>query len=297
MNFDHCFLPRFRRRKKKKSFKPHSSSALSSFVRCSELEVLARLPATGLMERSGGAPPKDAPIDWPEISTKRHQQQQQQQRHHQPPCVVQQLANKDGTLFLIPDALSETECRSLIRAVEDAGGFDRQGSRGPAKGEALRDCGRVSRRGPAEEALVARLWKRLSAAILSALPPRDAERAVGLNPHVRMYAYAPGQRFSRHYDDSEAVERGRTATGYTLLLYLSTLRGAAPGGETKFYSDGGKLVASVAPVAGTALLHRHGASCLLHEGAKVERAPAGSGGENVKYVFRSDVVFECAWWS
>ena len=241
-----------------------------------------------LMERSGGAPPKDVPIEWPEISTKR---QPAEQVH------VQQLANKDGSLFIIPSCLTENECRSLVRAVEDAGGFDWQGSRGPSKGEAVRDCGRVSRRGAAEEALVAGLWKRLSPAISSGLPPRDAERAVGLNPYVRIYAYAPGQRFARHYDDSEVIDRGKTSTGYTLLIYLSSLRGSRPGGETKFYSDGGRLVASVAPVAGTALLHRHGDSCMLHEGAKVESAPPGSGGDNVKFVLRSDVVFECAWWS
>lgn len=131
------------------------------------------------MERSGGAPPpsQDAkPIKWPDISTRHAQGSQQQQ---QPP---QQLGNKDGSLFVIPNALGEKECHSLIRAVEDAGGFEWQGSRGPSKGEAVRDCGRVSRRGPAEEALAARLWKRLSPAILRGLPARDADRAVGLNP-------------------------------------------------------------------------------------------------------------------
>ena len=68
-----------------------------------------------LMERSGGAPPKDVPIEWPEISTKR---QPAEQVH------VQQLANKDGSLFIIPSCLTENECRSLVRAVEDAGGFE-----------------------------------------------------------------------------------------------------------------------------------------------------------------------------
>ena len=236
------------------------------------------------MERSGGAPPKDTLVDWPDISTKQLQKP-----------LVQQLANKDGNLFTVANALTEKECRSLVRAAESAGGFDWQGSRGPSKGEAVRDCGRISRRGVAEEALVSKVWQRLSTAIISGLPPRDADRAVGLNSYVRMYAYAPGQKFARHYDDSEVIERGKRSTGYTLLIYLSTLRGAAPGGETKFYSDGGRLVASVAPVTGTALLHRHGDQCMLHEGCKVEKGPPGS--DNVKFVFRSDVVFECAWWS
>ena len=44
----------------------------------------------------------------------------------------------------------------------------------------------------------------------------------------------------------------------------------------------GKLVASIEPRAGRALLHRHGDACLAHEGRAVR---AG-----VKYVLRSDVV-------
>ena len=45
----------------------------------------------------------------------------------------------------------------------------------------------------------------------------------------------------------------------------------------------GKVVASVTPEAGLALLHRHGDGCLLHEGRPVT---AGT-----KYVLRSDIIF------
>ena len=45
----------------------------------------------------------------------------------------------------------------------------------------------------------------------------------------------------------------------------------------------GKVVASVTPEAGLALLHRHGDACLLHEGKPVT---AG-----VKYILRRDVIF------
>lgn len=59
------------------------------------------------------------------------------------------------------------------------------------------------------------------------------------------------------------------------------------GGETVFYDHRGRLVASVRPQAGLALLHLHGERrCLEHEGAEV------LGG--VKYVLRSDVVFASA---
>lgn len=275
--------------------------------------LLSRLRFPGIMDqRFGGAPPPGAgkPVAWPEISTKAPSSPS---KPASASSSITQLFRRDGNLFTIADALSDKECRALIKAVDDARGFEWQGSAGPSRGEAVRDCGRCARRGPAEEALAARLWKRLGPSILAGLPPSDAARAVGLHSYIRVYAYEPGQKFARHYDDSEVVERNRTATGYTLLIYLSTVggggggggkggngrangngNGGGGGGETKFYSDGGKLVASVAPVAGTALLHRHGDRCLMHEGAKVEK----SGG--TKYVFRSDVVFDvssCGYWS
>jgi len=45
-----------------------------------------------------------------------------------------------------------------------------------------------------------------------------------------------------------------------------------------------KVIASVAPSTGMALLHKHGDDCLLHEG-KVVKA-------GIKYLLRSDVIFE-----
>ena len=45
----------------------------------------------------------------------------------------------------------------------------------------------------------------------------------------------------------------------------------------------GKMVASIAPKAGRALLHRHGDCCLEHEAA-----PVTSG---LKYILRTDVCF------
>ncbi len=45
----------------------------------------------------------------------------------------------------------------------------------------------------------------------------------------------------------------------------------------------GRVVACVEPRIGRALLHRHGAACLEHEGRAVRCG--------VKYVLRSDVVF------
>lgn len=72
-------------------------------------------------------------------------------------------------------------------------------------------------------------------------------------------------------------------TTWTLLIYLTT----CSGGETVFYPDPTKAnpnpeAISVEPEMGMALLHRHGDSCMLHEGREV------TGGE--KWVLRSDLV-------
>ena len=57
----------------------------------------------------------------------------------------------------------------------------------------------------------------------------------------------------------------------------------APPASSPAAGSKGRVLASVTPAPGRALLHRHGDACLLHEGARVLRG--------VKYVLRSDVVF------
>ncbi|KAJ3022593.1 hypothetical protein HKX48_005779 [Thoreauomyces humboldtii] len=126
------------------------------------------------------------------------------------------------------------------------------------------------------------------------------KKACGLNPYWRLYRYRPGQKFGPHYD--EAAEGADGTTGcYTLLIYLSgaredanevpkkpakrskTTRSAVSaestaqdvplrGGNTQFYkgsSKSKKLVLSIPPVTGIALLHAQGEHCMLHEGAEV----------------------------
>ena len=217
--------------------------------------------------RWGGAPPSDATIAWPFIKPK-----------SPAACPVTQLALRDGAVFTVDAVLTHAECAAVVAATE-AAGYAHQGSRGPAAGEAVRSCGRVSVR---DAPFAAALWKAVRGAITPGLPPDERGRAVGLNPNVRAYRYERGDQFRMHYDDDEVVD-GVGVTRYTLLIYLSS----CAGGETVFHSGHGKkmrVVASVAPAPGRALLHRHGDACLPHEGAKV------TGG--VKYVLRSDVVFD-----
>jgi hypothetical protein len=69
----------------------------------------------------------------------------------------------------------------------------------------------------------------------------DGERAVGLNPAMRLYRYGPGQRFGRHVDDSVELGPGRS-TRYTLLVYLSGRGGGGGNGGGGGGGSGGEGV-------------------------------------------------------
>lgn len=191
-------------------------------------------------------------------------------------------------LFSVDGVLTSAEAERFVAAIESSGQLTHQSSRGPKYGEAFRDNDRCAVQ---DERFAAALWGATGLdRIFAGIGEVEGSTAVGLNPNIRLYRYTPGQRFGRHIDESNELGAGRF-TLYTLLIYLSggTAGQAAPGGrlvggETLFYGNRGKLLASVSPVAGTALLHMHGDFCLEHEAAEVK---AGA-----KYVLRSDVVFE-----
>lgn len=101
-----------------------------------------------------------------------------------------------------------------------------------------------------------------------------------------MYKYTPSQHFGPHYDDSVKDAATGAISEWTLLIYLTGIEDGVKGGETVFYKDqkGTPSEAIVAPLTrGTALLHRHGYECLLHEGSLVQKG--------TKYVLRSDLMF------
>ncbi|KAF1965140.1 hypothetical protein BU23DRAFT_35064 [Bimuria novae-zelandiae CBS 107.79] len=119
---------------------------------------------------------------------------------------------------------------------------------------------------------------------------------VGLNPNIRIYRYSKSQFFDQHYDDANNVTLPGdppvpARTTWTLLLYLTSPATGCIGGETVFYPEpeAGKKKSKEPPPepvvvdleVGMALLHRHGAQCMLHEGREVLQ------GE--KWVIRSDL--------
>ncbi|KAK8944233.1 hypothetical protein KSP39_PZI008480 [Platanthera zijinensis] len=189
---------------------------------------------------------------------------------------------KDTHLFTIPNFLTAYEANAFIEVAESIG-FTHQGSLGPTHGEAYRDNDRISVSSPP---LTEGLWDSGLKKVFDDIKILG-KTAVGLNPNIRFYRYKVGQQFGRHFDESVDLEHGRR-TYYTLLVYLSGSPGdssmpSLAGGETVFYDKRHKVVSEVAPLEGMALLHLHGAKCMLHEARAVTKG--------IKYILRSDVVF------
>ena len=117
---------------------------------------------------------------------------------------------------------------------------------------------------------------------------------------IQMFRIALRQARSPDYfadDDSNSVTIPgnpdiAAKTTWTLLLYLSSPATGCIGGETVFYPErtapkkGTAKSMTPDPVVislqvGMALLHKHGADCLLHEGKEVQ--------DGEKWVIRTDL--------
>ncbi|KAG0555833.1 hypothetical protein KC19_11G006700 [Ceratodon purpureus] len=218
----------------------------------------AQKPSNNKRKSSASTPKLPELQAWPAVAPK--------------PALRRELLHSTH-LFTVPEFLSDKECEAFIRSAE-ARGLEHQGSGGPAKGEAFRDNERLS---DYNVELADMLWQAGLRELFDGVVV-GRKVAVGLNPNIRLYRYGQGQRFGPHYDESVDIDGGG-ATEFTLLVYLT---GGLRGGETVFY-DRRKIVAEVAPAAGMALFHIHGARCLLHEAKAVLKG--------IKYVLRSDVVF------
>lgn len=107
----------------------------------------------------------------------------------------------------------------------------------------------------------------------------------GLLENVRVYKYEEGQYFGEHYDESvPSPVDPKLFTQWTLLIYLNEKGAPVEGGETIFHLPGKKgETLAVRPERGAAMLHRHGSSCMRHEGAPVLKG--------VKWILRSDLLY------
>ncbi|KAJ7582880.1 hypothetical protein C8J56DRAFT_1005780 [Mycena floridula] len=115
-------------------------------------------------------------------------------------------------------------------------------------------------------------------------PKRSQDKRVpySFNSNIRMYKYTPSQHFGPHYDDSVRDTITGAKSEWTLLIYISGREDGVEGGEDE-KCDAAHTI-TVPLTRGTALLHRHGQDCMLHEGSKVHKG--------TKYVLRSDLMFK-----
>mmetsp|Transcript_58710 Transcript_58710/g.109932 ORF Transcript_58710/g.109932 Transcript_58710/m.109932 type:complete len:269 (-) Transcript_58710:62-868(-) len=183
----------------------------------------------------------------------------------------------------IDNFLTEEECLGWITWGERKG-FEEAKQKANSV-YAHRDNGRIEFNSPDIAYL---LWLRIKGFVPEAIGPR---KALGCSPRIRVYRYVKGQRFGQHVDGSRDEPEMGGRTHFTVLVYLNGGDRDAKdfqvkGGETVFWKDhdGKRPALAFPPTRGVCLFHGHGDECMTHEGAGVE--------EGVKYVLRTDVVYE-----
>ncbi|KDQ60743.1 hypothetical protein JAAARDRAFT_204556 [Jaapia argillacea MUCL 33604] len=193
----------------------------------------------------------------------------------------------EDQVLLIDNLFSVDECQKFIRFIE---GLPLELTPPKKRGEADRLNHRFSIN---SVPFAQRLFTVLAPHLPEFLYPTSARRQAdlrrpphSLNSNIRLYKYTPSQHFGPHYDDSVRDTETGAKSEWTLLIYLSGVEDGVLGGETLFYKDqrGKPREVITAPLTrGTALLHRHGQECMLHEGSMVQ--------SGIKYVLRSDLMF------
>ncbi|KAH9063499.1 hypothetical protein EDB87DRAFT_1681539 [Lactarius vividus] len=204
--------------------------------------------------------------------------------------IFPEISEKNKVLcdtFLGGPGLVAEECRTFVDFIDSQ---PLELTPPKKRGEADRINYRVSISSPE---FAGRLWTVLLPHLPSFPYPASvtplatgARMAHSLNSNIRVYKYTPSQHFNPHYDDSVRDAKTGAVSEWTLLIYLTGVEDGVRGGETIFYpnSKAKPSEAMVVPLTrGTALLHRHGGECLLHEGSQVR--------SGTKYILRSDIMF------
>ncbi|KAG6829859.1 hypothetical protein H0H92_003302 [Tricholoma furcatifolium] len=196
----------------------------------------------------------------------------------------------EDQILLIDELFSPAECKTFVKFINE---LPLELTPPKKRGEAERVNHRMS---ITSVAFAQRLHALLAPHLPSFPYPTSAKRTRkegdpprlphSLNSNIRVYKYTPDQHFGKHYDDSVRDPMTGAKSEWTLLIYLTGVEDGVEGGETLFYKDerGKAQEVITAPLTrGTALLHRHGQECMLHEGSRVIKGN--------KYVLRSDLMF------
>ncbi|MEM6298064.1 MAG: 2OG-Fe(II) oxygenase [Bacteroidota bacterium] len=176
------------------------------------------------------------------------------------------LTQHNSKIWTIENFFSIKECQEFIY-LSEVSGYEEATVSLPTGVRMMKGVRNNDRLIHQDEALAARLWKRLAPFCPEEI---DGESAVGLNERFRFYRYEEGQRFKRHIDGR--FRKSETlASRITFMVYLNE---DYEGGQTRFAD------LEITPKTGQAL-------CFIHE-QKHESVPLRSG---VKYVLRSDVLY------
>ncbi|KAF5330614.1 hypothetical protein D9619_006000 [Psilocybe cf. subviscida] len=222
-----------------------------------------------------GATPQQVQVVFPELS---------------PKSDLECTTFLEDQILLIDDLLTPAECKSFVKFIDSLPlELTPQKKRGEAE--------RVNQRFSVSSLDFAQRMHALITPHLPSFPYPTSVRRLpaatdqprlpqSCNSNIRVYKYSPGQYFGPHYDDSVRDPLTGAKSEWTLLIYLTGMEDGVEGGETLFYKDErGKPRQTLVPALkrGTALLHRHGQECMLHEGSPVLKG--------TKYVLRSDLMF------
>jgi len=196
---------------------------------------------------------------------------------------AQTYADGGGTLVVLENLFSPTECARLLQAA-DAVGFGRT-----SYPKAYRGNLRLITE---DKSLTDAVWARVRHVLPASIDFEGATwDAVGLNECWRLAKYHPGDRFGAHVD-AFFQRSDDEQSFYTVNVYMNAVPREA-GGSTRFYAGGGSRfdasreqepVLTIAPEAGLAVIFRQPpAAQLLHDGEQLK--------SGLKYLFRSDVMF------
>ena len=173
----------------------------------------------------------------------------------------------DSKFILLEDLLSQTECQLLIKLCE-VHGFSTQNRN--KHGVVFEDS---SFRSDLQCTLHD---PELAKTIFDRIRGDITGEPVGINPDLRFSKYLPGQKCSLHQDGVLSTQDGKISK-LSLIIYLNDTNDT---GATRFIDVETMQHTDVFPKTGRALLFEH---AIPHAGITTEI---------VKYVLRSDILFE-----
>ncbi|KAN0060939.1 hypothetical protein ACQY0O_006673 [Thecaphora frezii] len=219
-------------------------------------------------------------------------------------------------LVLFPAALTPHDCQRLVSLFSPPSPHTLLPSPQARKGEAQRTNHRFAIDDPnfAQQLYV---QSGLQSAV-QGWKEEDGRVPVALSSNIRVYRYDASQFFHPHYDDSVRDAATGHRTEWTVLFYLTGIEDGVVDGQTVFYRNhstrthkpkpnnrkdmskkstvageakGEGMEEGEGPIVvplhrGTALLHRHGKACMLHEARPPHKSSTAA-----KWVLRSDLVF------